>query len=113
MFLQALLLPSPIQRSFLQMQEDIVKGCKAKCVERANESKYQNLGPFFSQGENGPDTSCTRGHPREHSREHSNGSLVWDYNTEKANFCEHSRVHLRERSREHLREPFRGSIGGS
>ena len=55
MFLQDLLLPSPIQRSFLQMQEDIVKGCKAKCVGRANESKYQNLGPFFSQGENGPD----------------------------------------------------------
>ena len=55
MFLQALLLPNPIQRSFLQMQEDIVKGCKAKCVERANESKYQNSGPFFSQGENGPD----------------------------------------------------------
>ena len=57
MFLQALLLPSPIQRSFLQTQEDIVKGCKAKCVERANESKYQNLGPFFSQGENGPEVT--------------------------------------------------------
>ena len=55
MFLQALLLPSPIQRSFLQMQEDIVKGCKAKCVKRAIESKYQNLGPFFSQDENGSD----------------------------------------------------------
>ena len=55
MFLQALLLPNPIQRSFLQMQEDTVKGCKAKCVERANESKYQSLGPFFSQGENGPE----------------------------------------------------------
>ena len=58
MFLQALLLPNPIQRSFLQMQEDIVKGCKAKCVERANESKYQNSGPFFSQGENGPEDSA-------------------------------------------------------
>ena len=39
------------------MQEDMVKGCKAKCVERANEYKYKNLGPFFSQGENGPDIS--------------------------------------------------------
>ena len=37
------------------MQEDMVKGCKAKCVERANEYKYKNLGPFFSQGENGPE----------------------------------------------------------
>ena len=35
------------------------------------------------------------------------------YNTEKANFCGHSRVYLREHSREHLWEPFRGSIGGS
>ena len=41
------------------------------------------------------------------------GAFVWDYNTEKANFCGHSRVHLCEHSREHLREPFRGSIGGS
>ena len=41
------------------------------------------------------------------------GAFVWDYNTDKANFCGHSRVHLREHSREHLREPFRGSIGGS
>ena len=41
------------------MQEDMVKGCKAKCVERANEYKYKNLGPFFSQGENGPD--CAHG----------------------------------------------------
>ena len=40
------------------------------------------------------------------------GAFVWDSNTEKANFCGHSRVHLREHSREHLREPFRGSIGG-
>ena len=55
MFLQALLLPNPVQRSFLQMQEDIVKGCIAKCVERANESKYQSSGRFFSQGKNGPD----------------------------------------------------------
>ena len=54
-----------------------------------------------------------RGHPREHSREHSSGSLCMDYNTEKANFCGHSRVYLREHSREHLREPFRESIGGS
>ena len=42
------------------MQEDMVKGCKAKCVERANEYKYKNLGPFFSQGENGPDNSLER-----------------------------------------------------
>ena len=54
-----------------------------------------------------------RGHPREHSREHSSGSLCMGYNTEKANFCGHSRVHLREHSREHLREPIRGSVGGS
>ena len=63
MFLQALLLPSPIQRSFLQMQEDIAKGCKAKCVGRANESKYKNLCPCFSQGENGPEEpSATKKH---------------------------------------------------
>ena len=40
MFLQALLLPGPIQMSCQQMQEHMVKGCKAKCVEGANESKY-------------------------------------------------------------------------
>ena len=40
------------------MLEDMGKGGKAKCVERANESKYENLGPFFSQGENGPETLC-------------------------------------------------------
>ena len=38
------------------------------------------------------------------------GAFVWNFDTEKANFCGHSRVHLREHSREHLREPFRGSI---
>ena len=43
-----------------------------------------------------------RGHPREHY-----------YNTEKTNFCGHSRVHLREHLREHSWEPFRGSISGS
>ena len=41
------------------------------------------------------------------------GALVWDYNSEQANFCGLSRIHLREHSREHLREPFRGSIGVS
>ena len=45
---------------------------------------------------------------REHSRAHSSGAFVWDSNTEKANFCGHSRVHLSE----HSREPFRGSISG-
>ena len=41
------------------------------------------------------------------------GAFAWDSNTEKANFCGQSRVHLREHSRGHLREPCRGSISGS
>ena len=40
------------------------------------------------------------------------GAFVWDYNTEKASFWGHSRVHLREHSHEHLQEPFVGALVG-
>ena len=53
MFLQALLLPGP--RSFFADARRHGKGMQSQACRKANESKYKNLAPFFSQGENGPD----------------------------------------------------------